>query len=81
MIKEKHCREIFDLLVSLVKKDRAKINILKMSEFGIVQMTRQRIRKGVSKVSYKDCPYCRGRGSVKSATTMAIEVLRAIKNI
>ena len=79
MIKEKHCREIFDLLVSLVKKDRARINILKMSEFGIVQMTRQRIRKGVSKVSYKDCPYCRGRGSVKSATTMAIEVLRAIK--
>jgi len=79
MIKEKHNLEIFDMLVNMFKKDRAKINILKMSEFGIVQMTRQRIRRGVKKVSYKDCPYCRGRGSVKSATTMAIEVLREIK--
>ncbi len=79
MMREKHNREIFDILVKAFKKDRAKINILKMSEFGIVQMTRQRIRKGVKKVSYKDCPYCRGRGSVKSAATMAIEVLRAVK--
>jgi len=79
MTREKHNREIFDLLVNLFKKDRAKINVLKMSEFGIVQITRQRIRRGVKKVSYKDCPYCQGRGSVKSATTMAIEVLKAIK--
>lgn len=79
MVREKHNREIFDILVNAFKRDRAKINILKMSEFGIVQMTRQRIRKGVKKVSYRDCPYCRGRGSVKSSTTMAIEVLRAIK--
>ena len=79
MLREKHNREIFDILVNMFKKDRAKINILKMSEFGIVQMTRQRIRRGVKKVSYKDCPYCCGRGSVKSATTMAIEVLRSIK--
>jgi len=79
MQKEKYRREIFDILINAVKKDRARINILKMSEFGIVQMTRQRIRRGVRKVSYKDCPYCRGKGSVKSATTMAIEVLRAIK--
>ena len=79
MMKEKNNREIFNILVDTFKKDRAKINILKMSEFGIVEMTRQRIRRGVRKVSYKDCPYCRGRGSVKSAATMAIEVLRSIR--
>jgi len=79
MMRDKHRRDIFDTLVNAFKKDKAKINMLKMSEFGIVQITRQRIRRGVSKVSYKDCPYCRGRGSVKSAATMAIEVLRAIK--
>ncbi|MCX5687043.1 MAG: ribonuclease E/G, partial [Candidatus Omnitrophica bacterium] len=79
MLREKHNREIFDILVNMFKKDRAKISILKMSEFGIVQLTRQRVRRGVKKVSYKDCPYCCGRGSVKSATTMAIEVLRSIK--
>jgi Rne/Rng family ribonuclease len=79
MIKEGHRQELFNLLLSSVKRDKAKIKILKMSEFGVVEMTRQRIRKGVKKVSYQNCPYCSGRGSVKSITTMAIEVLRAIK--
>jgi len=79
MYQERRCREIFNILLSSVKRDKAKIKILRMSEFGIVQMTRQRIRKGVRKVSYQKCPYCSGRGSVKSVTTMAIEVLRAIK--
>jgi ribonuclease G len=79
MSKENHRREIFNILLSSVKRDKAKIKILRMSEFGIVEMTRQRIRKGVRRVSYQNCPYCSGRGSVKSVTTMAIEVLRAIK--
>lgn len=79
MAQERHRREIFRILLNAVKRDKARIKILKMSEFGIVEMTRQRIRKGVKKVSYQNCPYCGGRGSVKSATTMAINVLREIK--
>jgi len=79
MAQERHRREIFNILLSAVKRDKAKIKIQKMSEFGTVEMTRQRIRKGVRMVSYQNCPYCNGRGSVKSATTMAIEVLRAVK--
>ena len=79
MFQERHRHEIFNILLKFVKRDKAKIKILKMSEFGIVQMTRQRVRRGVRKVSYQKCPYCSGRGSVKSVTTMAIEVLRAIK--
>ena len=76
---EVHRRQIFNELLDSVRRDKAKISILKMSEFGIVEMTRQRVRKGVRRVSYQNCPYCEGRGSVKSVTTMAIEVLRAIK--
>lgn len=79
VMQEKHRHEIFRSLINAVKRDKARIKILKMSEFGIVEMTRQRVRKGVKKVSYQNCPYCAGRGSVKSATTMAINVLRAIK--
>jgi ribonuclease G len=79
MMREGHRRELFDLLLKSVRRDKAKIKILRMSEFGIVQMTRQRVRKGVKRVSYQNCPYCIGRGAVKSVTTMAIEVLRAIK--
>lgn len=79
MIRERHRHELFNMLVNSVKRDKAKIKILRMSEFGVVEMTRQRIRKGVRRVSYQNCPYCKGRGAVKSVTTMAIEVLRAIK--
>ena len=79
MAQERHRHEIFSILLASFQRDKAKIKILRMSEFGIVEMTRQRVRKGVKRVSYKNCPYCTGRGSVKSATTMAIEVLRAIK--
>ncbi len=79
MGRERHRREIFNILLKSVKRDKARIKILRMSEFGIVQMTRQRVRRGVRKVSYQNCPYCSGRGAVKSVTTMAIEVLRAIK--
>ncbi|MDP6686148.1 MAG: Rne/Rng family ribonuclease [Candidatus Omnitrophota bacterium] len=81
MAKERHRREIFRILLNTSKSDKARINILRMSEFGIVQMTRQRIRKGVRRVSYQNCPYCTGRGAVKSTTTVAIEVLRAIKKV
>ena len=79
MLRESHRREIFNILFNAVKRDKARIKILRMSEFGIVQMTRQRIRRGIRRVSYQNCPYCQGRGAVKSVTTMAIEVLRAIK--
>ncbi|MFH1853854.1 MAG: Rne/Rng family ribonuclease [Candidatus Omnitrophota bacterium] len=79
MIQQNHRHEIFNTLLNAVKRDKARITILKMSEFGIVEMTRQRVRRGVKKLSYQNCPYCGGRGSVKSATTMAINVLRDIK--
>ncbi|MFH1782653.1 MAG: Rne/Rng family ribonuclease [Candidatus Omnitrophota bacterium] len=79
MMSSGHRGEIFNILIKSVRRDRAKIKILRMSEFGIVEMTRQRIRKGVRRVSYQNCPYCKGRGSVKSVTTMSIEVLRAVK--
>lgn len=79
MEKERNRQEIFKGLLDAFKRDKAKVNILRISEFGVVEMTRQRVRKGVRKLSYQDCPYCGGRGSVKSVTTMAIEVLRAIK--
>ena len=79
MREERHGREIFNILLRSFKRDKAKISILRMSEFGIVEMTRQRIRRGVKKVSYQNCPYCSGRGSVKSVTTMSIEILRVVK--
>lgn len=62
-----------------MKRDRAKTNILKMSEFGLIQMTRQRIRPSLESAVYEACPYCKGKGMVKSTVTMAIQAIKEIR--
>ena len=57
---------------SLMASDKAKNHILPISQLGIMQMTRQRQQESLSSNLYTDCPYCRGRGIVKSATTMSV---------
>src|SRR4030095_6247129 len=61
-----------------LRRDRARTKILRTSPFGLIEMTRQRIRPSVKKSVYGDCPCCGGRGVVKTAESMAIEVVRLI---
>jgi ribonuclease G len=77
----KHRRKVFDVLSAAVKRDHAKTVISSVSEFGLIEMTRQRMRKSLESVVYQSCPYCQGKGLVKSADTMAILVLRKIQKI
>ena len=65
--------------VKAIKKDKARTNILKISELGLVEMTRQRTRESLENVLLSACPYCEGRGRIKSHVTIAYEILRAIK--
>jgi Rne/Rng family ribonuclease len=74
-----HRKAVFKQLQEAFKTDRAKTNILPMSEFCVIEMTRQRIRRSVENVSYKQCSSCKGRGLVKTDVTMAIGILRDIK--
>lgn len=71
---------VFEELRRAMQEDRAKTNILSISELGLVEMTRQKIRKGLESVTYQECPYCHGRGNVKSAITVSIFVLRKINS-
>lgn len=61
--------------------DKAKTHILPISALGIMQMTRQRMQESVSSGLYTDCPYCRGKGIVKSATTVSVELQRKLSGI
>jgi ribonuclease G len=79
MDREYHRRDLFRTLKEAVKKDRAKTNIVQMSELGLVEMTRQRIRPSLESAVYDACPYCEGKGIVKSATTMAIQTVKEIR--
>jgi ribonuclease G len=62
-------------------EDKAKNHILPISQLGILQMTRQRQQESLTSNLYVDCPYCRGRGIVKSATTMSVELQRKLSSV
>jgi ribonuclease E len=61
-----------------MKRDRARAKILRTSPFGLIEMTRQRIRPSLKRSVYRECPACAGTGLVKSAESMAIDVLRRL---
>ena len=63
------------------KRDRARTKILRTSPFGLIEMTRQRIRPSLKRSVYMECPSCAGSGLVKSAESMAIEVIRKLMQV
>jgi ribonuclease G len=79
MEKEGNRKKVYDALREALKKDKARTNILKISELGLVEMTRQRSRESLENQLLRSCPHCEGRGRIKSAPTVAYDVLRAIK--
>ena len=61
-----------------MKRDRARTKILRTSPFGLIEMTRQRVRPSLKKTVYEDCPCCSGRGVVKTAESVSIDVVRQL---
>jgi ribonuclease E len=78
MRKEGHRRKVEKTLRDAMRRDRARTKILRTSPFGLIEMTRQRIRPSFKRSVYEDCPCCRGRSLVKTAESMSIEVTRLI---
>ena len=79
MEKEANRKRVYEALKEALKEDKARTNILKISELGLVEMTRQRTRESLENMLLSACPYCEGRGRIKSSVTIAYEILRAIK--
>jgi len=79
MEKEANRKKVYEALREALKKDKARTNILKISELGLVEMTRQRTRESLENQLLRSCPHCEGRGLIKSPVTVAYDVLRAIK--
>jgi len=74
----KNQRRVLDRLKDCMKEDSAKCTILGMSEFGLVEMTRQRHRGSLAQTLFTTCPYCTGRGQVKSHESVSIELEREL---
>ncbi len=71
-----HRRQVVRLMEDALSRDRAKTNFVSFSEICVAELTRQRMRRSVETVSHQTCPYCNGRGTVKSVVTMAIDAIR-----
>lgn len=81
MKSRKHQAAVYKAFKTALKRDRAKTNVLPISQLGLLEMTRQRVEESVMSAMYVDCPYCRGRGQVKSPLGMSVEVQRQISAI
>jgi ribonuclease G len=77
----KNQRRVLERLKDCMKEDSAKCTILGMSEFGLVEMTRQRNRGSLMQTIFTHCPYCSGSGMIKSHESMSIEIERALKKV
>lgn len=69
---------IFQYLIEELKKDKAKTTVLRISEMGLVQMTRKRTEESLLQKMTANCPYCDGNGHVKSSETVAYEIMREL---
>ncbi|MGK5594746.1 MAG: Rne/Rng family ribonuclease [Parachlamydiaceae bacterium] len=74
-------RRVLDRLKDCMKEDSAKCTILGMSEFGLVEMTRQRSRGSLGQTIFTSCPYCNGLGLIKTPETISIEIERTLKKV
>jgi ribonuclease G len=81
MRSRKNQRRVLEKLKECMKEDSAKCTILGMSEFGLVEMTRQRNRESLSQTIFTACPYCVGSGLVKTHESVSIEIERALKKL
>ena len=76
---ERRC--VLTELNGVLRRDKAKNTVLSFSRIGLVQMTRQRVRQNVGAVFTEGCPYCRGRGLVRSPTTVSIQIRRKLRRV
>ena len=79
MEKQVHRDQVLDALADELKKDRSRTNIISMSELGLVEMTRKRIRPSLVKTLCEPCSYCEGKGYIKRKNTIANEIFRELE--
>jgi ribonuclease E len=79
MEEKRNNRSVERRLKECLRHDRARIQVGRISHFGLLEMSRQRIRTSVLESSTEKCPYCGGSGHVRSVSSLALQVLRALE--
>ena len=79
MTPPRHQREVENRLKDAVRPDRARVQIGKISRFGLLEMSRQRLRPSLGEASQGPCPRCSGQGTIRSNESIALSILRLIE--
>lgn len=79
MMDRRHKAAVEKRMASAVSSDKARIELGRLSKFGLLEMSRQRLRASLSSQSHIKCPHCEGRGRIKNHEMVALEVLRKIQ--
>jgi ribonuclease G len=81
MKSRKHQNTVYRSMKAALKRDRARTNVLPISELGLMEMTRQRVEESLLSSMVIDCPYCDGRGSVRSPLGVSVEIQRQLSSV
>ena len=74
-------QQVYKAMRERLRKDKAKTQVLQISQLGLMEMTRQRLNESLTQSMYESCTYCQGRGKIKSTETMSVELQRSINAI
>src|SRR5882757_9409326 len=81
MKSRKDQQQVFQRMKDRLKRDKSKTHVLPISALGLMEMTRQRAAESISGTVYDTCPYCYGRGKIKSSMSMSVELQRALHQV
>ena len=81
MKSRKHQKQVYRALKDALRRDRARTNVLEISELGLLEMSRQRQDQSILSMLTSNCPYCRGHGIVKSPMAVSIEIQRKLTTL
>ena len=81
MKSRKDQQTVYSLMRERLKRDKAKTHVLPLSALGLMEMTRQRAQESLSDSIYENCPYCQGRGVVKTSMTTSVELHRTLNTV
>ena len=79
MLSHKNQREVENRMKEALKMDRARVQIGRISRFGLLEMSRQRLRPSLGESSYITCPRCKGQGAVRGVESLSLSILRLIE--
>jgi Rne/Rng family ribonuclease len=81
MEEKKNRQKVFQAVEQELRKDRSPSKPLQVSDFGLVIVTRKRVKQSLERVLTEPCPYCSGAGTIKSSSTICYEILAEVKKV